>query len=194
MLNFTESQLAQLPTTEASSSQLLPFVYEKLKAIAATQIRKERQPFSITASSLVHEAFIQVSDSTSPRLWNGCQHLAAVTIGAMKRLLIDFARRRRTAKHGGNCRRQELNLDVLFHVDPQIADLQIAEALDLLSIGHPRKAALVRVIYFEGLTQQEAADRFGISRALIHKDCVFARAWLRVHLDDAVLQSAAPVS
>lgn len=159
-----------------AADELLPLVYEELRRVAAAQLRQERPGQTLQATALVHEAYLRlVGGETS---WENRRHFFAAAAEAMRRILIDRARRKRRVRHGGGRQRVELEADELAINAPSVDLLALDEALDRLAAEDPQKAELVKLRYFAGLNEQEAADVLGISRATAARHWAYARAWL----------------
>ena len=171
------------PATEQLNSgapELLPLVYTELRRLAAHQLAREREGQTLQPTALVHEAWLKLAGSAQP--WNGRAHFFAAAGEAMRRILIDRARKRRRERHGHGWER--LNLD---HVDVAITTdddtlLAINEALTGLAAESPVKADLVKLRFFVGLSIPEAARALGLSEATAKRHWAYARAWLRAEL------------
>jgi RNA polymerase sigma factor (TIGR02999 family) len=160
-----------------AASELLPLVYEELRKLAAAKMANEAAGHTLQPTALVHEAWLRLVGSQNQE-WNGRAHFFAAAAEAMRRILIDKARRRRAVRHGGAQERVDLqDLDLACPVpDDQL--LAVDEALDRLASAHPREAELVKLRYFVGLTVQEAAHVLGISPDTAKDHSAHARAWL----------------
>jgi RNA polymerase sigma factor (TIGR02999 family) len=155
---------------------LLPLVYQKLRQVAAEKIGRERDGQTLQATALVHEAWLRVGGEQHG--WRNRWHFFNAAAEAMRRILIDRARRRRAVRHGGALQRVNVD-DVEIAVPAADAELlDVHEALDRLAVAHPRKAALVKLRYFAGLSMAEAAEVIGISLPTAERHWAFARAWL----------------
>jgi RNA polymerase sigma factor (TIGR02999 family) len=161
-----------------AAEQLLPLVYDELRRLAAEKMARERPGQTLQATALVHEAYARLVDADPGRQWNGRGHFFAAAAEAMRRILVENARRKRGPKQGGGLRR--VNLDEAASYAPEPADdiLSLNEALDRLACEDPRKAELVRLRYFTGLSVQEAAEVLGISRATADRYWAYAKVWL----------------
>jgi RNA polymerase sigma factor (TIGR02999 family) len=161
-----------------SSGQLIPLVYQQLRALAANRIKQERSDHTLQATALVHEAYMRLVDVKNVQHWEGRWHFFAAAAEAMRRILVDKARQRSRLRRGGD--RQRLNLDDLEVTveNPPEDLLALDEALDTLAVEHPQHAQLVKLRYFAGLSMQEAADALGISVRTAGRDWAYARAWL----------------
>lgn len=167
----------------ASAATLLPLIYDELKCVAAVKLSRERPGQTLTATSLVHEAYLRISKSAD-RQWSNKHHFFVVAARAMQRILLDNARRKGAIKHGQGFQRRELDEFEITWEGSEDRVLAINEALEKLETKHPRKAELVRLRFFAGLTQSEIAEVLGISLATVKNDWVFARAWLGAELNE----------
>jgi RNA polymerase sigma factor (TIGR02999 family) len=160
-----------------AAEQLLPLVYTELRRLAAERLARERPGYTLQATALVHEAYVRLVGAEDPR-WNGRGHFFAAAAEAMRRILIERARRIRALRHGGS--RQRVEFDPALLAAPERPEdlMALDEALDLLAIEHARKAELVKLRFFAGLTMDQAAAALGISIATAHRDWNYARAWL----------------
>ncbi len=168
----------------SASADLLPLVYEQLRALAGRKLRQERPGQTLQATSLVHEAYLRLVDTTKVQFWESRWHFFGAAAEAMRRILVDQARRRGRIKHGGAMRRRIVLEDVDLTVnDPPPELLAVDEGLSALEAPHPEKAQLVKLRYFAGLTAEEAAEAMGISLATANRHWAYARAWLFRYLD-----------
>jgi RNA polymerase sigma factor (TIGR02999 family) len=165
-----------------AASQLLPLVYEELRKLAAQKLAHEKPGQTLDATGLVHEAYLRLTDDRS-RQWEGRRHFFVVAAEAMRRILIDNARRKGRQRHGGGRQRQSLDLDVLA-VDGGDDDLlALHDALEHLAAHDPLKARLVELRFFAGLTLAEAAQCLDISPSSADRAWRYARAWLYAAMD-----------
>jgi RNA polymerase sigma factor (TIGR02999 family) len=162
----------------SAASRLLPLVYEELRKLAAEKMANERPGQTLEATALVHEAYLRLVGDGTERHWNGRGHFFAAAAQAMRNLLVDSARRKRRAKHGGG--RHRLTLDEAVPAPPDDADglMALDEALSRLAEEDPEAARIVQLRYFAGLSVEEAAQALGVSRAHAYRQWTFARAWL----------------
>jgi RNA polymerase sigma factor (TIGR02999 family) len=163
-----------------AARQLLPLVYGELKRLAAQRLKREAPGQTLQATALVHEAYLRLvgPDGSGGSEWNGRAHFFAAAAEAMRRILIDNARRRAAEKHGGGRERVDLD-DVVTPAKAPGDDLiALDEALTKLEREDGPKAALVKLHYFGGLSLEEAAAALGISRATAYRHWTYARAWL----------------
>jgi RNA polymerase sigma factor (TIGR02999 family) len=172
-----------------AADQLLPLVYEELRALAARRIAQEKPGQTLQATALVHEAYLRLVASRGPESgevrFDHRGHFFAAAAEAMRRILVEKARRRQSGKHGGNLKRSASSPDELPEIgSPEPLEiLAIHEALDRLAAKAPRKAELVKLRYFLGCTIPEAAELLGIAPATAEEDWTFAKAWLRKELE-----------
>ena len=161
-----------------AASQLLPLVYEELRALAAQRLAHEKPGQTLQATALVHEAYLRLIDTERAKFWNSRGHFFAAAAEAMRRILVENARRRRSQKRGGDRDRLGLDPAELAAPEPAAALLALDEALDRLAALDPPKAELVKLRHFAGLTIPQAAEVLGISTATASRHWTFARAWL----------------
>lgn len=162
----------------SASERLLPLVYDELRRLAARQLAGERPGQTLQATALVHEAYVRLVGGEQPNQWDSRRHFFNAAAEAMRRILIENARRKGRRKRGGNLKRVDLS-DAVLAKQSQVDDLlALGEALTEFERSHPEKARLVNLRYFAGLSEQQAADILGISRATAARHWAFARAWL----------------
>jgi RNA polymerase sigma factor (TIGR02999 family) len=167
-----------------AANQLLPLVYDELRRLAAQKLADEAPGQTLQATALVHEAYIKLVGPEPQRAWNGRAHFFAAAAEAMRRILIDQARRKHRVRHGGSRHRVPLQ-EADLRVDlPEDDFLALDEALTRLAAFDPIKADLVKLRYFTGLSVEEAAAVLGLSRATASRFWTFARAWLIDALDE----------
>ena len=175
-----------LSTIEAgdpqAAEQLLPLVYDELRRLAAQRLAGEGPGHTLQPTALVHEAYLKLVGADPQPPWNGRVHFFAAAAEAMRRILIDHARRKHRVRRGGGMKRVELDDldDVELVAGGGNADelLALDDALTRLAAADPRRAELVRLRYFAGLTLEQAAELLGISRATADRHWAFARTWL----------------
>jgi len=173
--------LAQLDTGDpAAAEQLLPLVYQELRKLAAAKLAQEQPGQTLQATALVHEAYLRLIGSRSqPDHWNGRGHFFAAAAEAMRRILVEQARRKDGPRRGGGRVRLELEQVPEPLDDHQAREvLAIHQALDEFAAAHPVAAELVKLRYFAGMTQQEASDCLRISRSTADRLWAFAKASL----------------
>ena len=172
-----------------AAAELLPLVYDELRKLAAARLAEEKPGQTLQATALVHEAYVRLIGPEPDRHWNGRGHFFAAAAEAMRRILIESARRKQSEKHGGGHRRVDLADVEPGTVGPDLDLIALDEALDRLAIAHPRKAELVQLRYFAGLTTEQAARVLGISTSTADNDWAYAKSWLRVALDGPAADS-----
>jgi RNA polymerase sigma factor (TIGR02999 family) len=160
-----------------AAEELLPLVYEELRKLAAARMAHEPPGQTLQPTALVHEAWLRLTRNQSEP-WNGRAHFFGAAAEAMRRILIDNARRKQALRHGAGQQRLELEGLELAAPAPEAELLAINEALEKLATEHPQKAALVKLRYFAGLSIEEAAEVLQISEATAKRWWVYARAWL----------------
>jgi RNA polymerase sigma factor (TIGR02999 family) len=166
-----------------AAGQLLPLVYDELRQLAAQKLAHEKSGQTLQTTALVHEAYLRLVGGEQARDWDGRRHFFAAAAEAMRRILIDRARHKQTRKAGGGRRRLDLD-----EIEPAVGEeddrlLALDEALRQLEVQDPRKAELVKLRFFAGLTAEQAANALGVSTSTAEKDWTYARSWLRVTID-----------
>jgi RNA polymerase sigma factor (TIGR02999 family) len=180
-MNDVTRILSAIERGEAQAAeQLLPLVYDELRKLAAARLASEAPGQTLDATALVHEAFLRLVGPHDPG-WDGRGHFFAAAAEAMRRILVERARRKRRLKHGGGRSRQDPDLDDLAGPDARdpLEVLAVHEALDRLAAKAPREAELVKLRYFLGCTMAEAAQVLGISKSTAEADWTYSKAWLR---------------
>ena len=160
------------------AAQLLPLVYDELRRLAAQRLAQEQPGQTLQATALVHEAYLRLVDVKKVQRWDSRGHFFAAAAEAMRRILVESARRRHSAKHGGQLQRLDLDTVQSLAESPTDDLLALDEALTRLAHVNPRAARLVHLRYFGGLTIQQAAEVLGISSRTADADWAYARAWL----------------
>jgi RNA polymerase sigma factor (TIGR02999 family) len=164
---------------EHASEQLLPVIYQELRCLAAKMLSQEPVGQTLEATALVHEAYIRLVDTEAQQKWNHRGHFFASAAEAMRRILVEKARRKQCVKHGGEHDRVEMDNERLVCSVPADQILALDEALERFAQEEPQKAQLVKLRFFSGLSIEEAAEALGISRATASRHWTYARAWLR---------------
>jgi RNA polymerase sigma factor (TIGR02999 family) len=168
-----------------AADQLLPLVYAELRRLAGQKLAREAPGQTLQATALVHEAYLRLVDCDQPQQWNSRGHFFAAAAEAMRRILVERVRHKRSLKAGGNRRRQELP-DIQAAVGgPNLDLLALNEALEKLEKQDKRRAELVKLRFFAGLTIAETAQALGISTSTADNDWAYARSWLRLEMEGA---------
>jgi RNA polymerase sigma factor (TIGR02999 family) len=161
-----------------AASQLLPLVYDELRRLAAQKLAHEAPGQTLQATALVHEAYLRLVGNDEEAHWDNRRHFFAAAAEAMRRILVENVRRKRSRKHGGGLQRQDAEEVQLAAPEPIEDLLALDEALGKLSAKDPLKAELVKLRYFAGMTIDEAAGVLGISVATAKRYWSYTRAWL----------------
>jgi RNA polymerase sigma factor (TIGR02999 family) len=159
-----------------AAQELLPLVYEELRKLAAHKMAQERTGQTLQATALVHEAWLRLTGSDKP--WQNRGHFFSAASEAMRRILIERARRRQRLRHGGGLERADIDG---LHIAVELPDdrlLALDAALEELERENPEKASVVKLRYFIGLSNHEAAETLGVSVATVERHWAFAKAWL----------------
>jgi RNA polymerase sigma factor (TIGR02999 family) len=166
----------------SAAEQLLPLVYDELRKLAAQKLAQEKPGQTLQATALVHEAYLRLVGRTDEEKWDSRGHFFAAAAEAMRRILVENARRKKTEKHGGRLVR--CTLGDLPVAAPELGDdlLALDEALEKLAKEDPVKAELVKLRHFAGLTIGQAAEALNISSATAYRYWAYARAWLHAEI------------
>ena len=189
-MNDVTRILEQLEQGDSSSAdKLLPLVYQELRRLAAARLASEKPGQTLQATALVHEAYVRLVDADQTQDWRSRGHFFGAAAEAMRRLLIENARRKASLKQGRELVRVELNDEdvansITSDSDHKLDLLAVNEALEQLEGEHPALAQIVKLKFFAGLTLNEISEAVGRSRASTQRDWTFARAWLFGKLDD----------
>jgi RNA polymerase sigma factor (TIGR02999 family) len=169
---------------QEASDKLLPLVYQELRKLAAAKLSKQKPGQTLQPTVLVHEAYVRLVDVDQPQQWNGRGHFFGAAAEAMRRIIVENARRKQSQRQGGDC--VQVDLDVVNPAadcrDEEL--LALDEALGRLEDRWPDKAQLVKLRYFAGMTIPEAAETLGISHATAERHWTFSKAWLHSQLTD----------
>jgi RNA polymerase sigma factor (TIGR02999 family) len=170
------------PTEPKPARELLPLVYDELRRLAAQRMARESPGQTLQATALVHEAYLRLVGADPDKPWEGRGHFFAAAAEAMRRILVEAARRRHRLKRGGH--RARVDLDAAQPAAPETDDdlLALDEALEKLAARDQVKAQLVQLRVFAGLTLAEAAEILGLSISTADRYWAYARAWLRVEI------------
>src|SRR5262245_21018267 len=164
-----------------AAAHLLPLVYDELRQLAAARLADEKPGQTLQPTALVHEAYLRLVWDGQPRAWNGRGHFFAAAAEAMRRILVDRARRKKRLKHDGGRQRCELQEDHRIELPPDERLLALDEALGQLAEAHPELAELVKLRYFAQLTVEQAAQMHGLSPRTVKRKLGYASDWLRRH-------------
>jgi RNA polymerase sigma factor (TIGR02999 family) len=177
--------LTQIEAGDPSATeQLLPLVYEELRMLAASRLAQENPGQTLQATALVHEAYLRLVSGADAPAWNSRGHFFGAAAEAMRRILVENARRKRGPEAGGGHCRVELSHAAVEIQGPDLDLIALSESLDKLQAKDPRAAELVKLRFFAGLTRQEAADVLGVSIATADNDWAYAKGWLKAELGD----------
>ena len=171
----------------SAAAELLPLVYDELRKLAAQRLANESPGQTLQATALVHEAYLRLVGTRSAAdngSWNSRAHFFGAAAEAMRRILVESARRKDRLKHGGERKRVELESGCLVSDAPSLDLLALDEALTRLAAIEPAKAELVKLRFFAGLTMPEAAATLNISLATAERHWTFAKSWLYAELND----------
>jgi RNA polymerase sigma factor (TIGR02999 family) len=166
---------------QTAADKLLPLVYQELRELAAAKLSNEKPGQTLQPTALVHEAYMRLVDPQAEQCWNSRGHFFGAAAEAMRRILVDIARSKKAMKRGGD--RQRVPLDDQIETSGRSIDvIALDEALDQLASEDPRKAELVKLRYFAGLTISDAAKSLDIAESTADADWAYAKALLRVRL------------
>ena len=164
-----------------AAEELLPLVYNELRRLAAARLARESPGQTLQATALVHEAWLRLGGATQP-LWNSRAHFFGAAAEAMRRILLERARRKARIRHGGQLERVDLDRVTLATQDSDEVILAVHEALEKLAAESPQKAEIVKLRYFGGLEHAEIAEVLGISEPTVRRHWAYARSWLYAEL------------
>lgn len=166
----------------AAAEQLLPLVYDELRRLAAARLAHEKPGQTLQATALVHEAYVRLVDGKQAQHWNSRGHFFGAAAEAMRRILIENARRKKRVKHGGEFQRINLDrLDLATQIEPPQL-LALDDAIDGLAKDDETAARLVKLRYYAGLSIEQAASALGIATSTAYQHWTYARAWLHCEL------------
>jgi RNA polymerase sigma factor (TIGR02999 family) len=166
-----------------AAEQLLPLVYDELRKLAAVKLAQEKPGQTLQATALVHEAYLRLVDTEEAQQWNSRGHFFAAAAEAMRRILVENARRKHRHRHGGGHRRVRLGDLPAVERSPEDV-LALDDALTRLAAEDPAAAELMKLRFYAGFSVEQAADALAISRAQGYRHWNYARAWLRCALED----------
>jgi RNA polymerase sigma factor (TIGR02999 family) len=168
-----------------AAADLLPLVYDELRKLAAARMAAESPGHTLQPTALVHEAYLRLVGPGADQSWDSRGHFFAAAAESMRRILVEKARRKQRLRHGGGRQKQPLheNEPVIAAPVDGIDLIALSEALDRLEAASPRRARLVKLRYFAGLTLPEAARMLGMSRSTAEADWTYAKAWLKREME-----------
>ena len=178
--------LSQIEQGDPSAAeQLLPLVYDELRKLAAARLAQEKPGQTLQATALVHEAYLRLVDVERVQHWNSRGHFFGAAAEAMRRILVENARQKKSLKRGGD--RQRFDLETALHVSqPRSTEvLEVDEALTRLAADDPQTAELVKLRFFAGLSLAEAAESVGLSRSTAYEQWAYARARMRCLIESS---------
>jgi RNA polymerase sigma factor (TIGR02999 family) len=164
--------------------EMIPFLYQELKRIAAAQLRQERPGHTLQVTALVHEAYLKLVDQRQDN-WRNRAHFSGVAAQIMRRILLDYAKGRARGKRGGDIRKTSLDEALVVSYDRAFELVEIDEALQRLETFDQRQAKVVEMRFFGGLSVQETAEALGVSEPTVKREWAMARAWLRREISAA---------
>jgi RNA polymerase sigma factor (TIGR02999 family) len=176
--------LSRIECDPSAAKELLPLVYDELRKLAAARLAQEKPGQTLQATALVHEAYLRLVGHENAPHWNSRGHFFGAAAEAMRRILVEIARRKQTDKAGGRHERFSLEDADLAKLADSEKLLAVDDALDRLSTETPDAAELVKLRVFAGLTVNEAASALGIARSTAFRHWTYARAWLRAEFAD----------
>ncbi len=165
-----------------AAEHLLPLVYDELRKLAAEKLAQEKTGQTLQATALVHEAYLRLVDVEQAQQWNSRGHFFAAAAEAMRRILVDQARRKLSLRRGGNLQRHPLEDREIEVSEPSVDVLAVHEALERFQNVDATAAQIVKLRYFAGLTIPQAAEALGISTSTADRSWAYARAWLHAAL------------
>jgi RNA polymerase sigma factor (TIGR02999 family) len=173
-----------------AAEQLLPLIYDELRKLAAQKLAQEMPGQTLQATALVHEAYLRLVDGDKAAPWNSRGHFFAAAAEAMRRILVDQARKKNSLKHGGGLERVPLDEVEIGSPQPTLDLLAVNDALEKLERLDKASAGLVKLRFYAGLTLSQAADALGISCSTADRQWAYARAWLHAELREDGPESA----
>jgi RNA polymerase sigma factor (TIGR02999 family) len=173
-----------------AAAKLLPLVYDELRKLAAAKMVAEAPGQTLQATALVHDAYLRLVDGDKDQLWNSRGHFFAAAAEAMRRILVDQARKKKSRKHGGKFERVSLEDVEIGAPEPAVDLIAVNDALEKFERLDKAAADLVKLRYYAGLTLSQAADTLGISSSTADRQWAYARAWLHSELKENGSESA----
>lgn len=166
----------------SAAEELLPLVYDELRKLAAAKLAQEKPGQTLQATALVHDAYLRLVDAESSPQWKNRGHFFGAAAEAMRRILVESARRKQSLKYGGNLQKVALDEDRIAAPAQEVDLIALDEALDELALHDSRKAELVKLRFFAGLTIRQAAEALLISESTADADWAYAKSWLKVRI------------
>lgn len=173
-----------------AAAELLPLVYHELRTLAKDRLAKEPNTPSLQPTLLVHDVFLRLVDVPNPQSWDGRKHFFSAAAEAMRRILIEHARRKRTEKHGGHKQQVALHSSIATPQMPHSDVIDLNECLTIFETTWPVHANIVKLRFFAGLSIAETSKTLGLSSATTERYWTFAKAWLYSKLDNSLSFSA----
>jgi RNA polymerase sigma factor (TIGR02999 family) len=174
-----------------AAEQLLPLVYDELRKLAGNKLAQEKPGQTLEATALVHEAYLRLVDTEKAQHWNSRGHFFAAAAEAMRRILVDQARRKQSLRRGGNLQRHQIEAQEIEAPEPAVDVVAVHEALERFESVDAVAAQIVKLRYFAGLTIPQAAEALGISTSTADRSWAYARAWLHTALKQDAADGAA---
>lgn len=168
----------------AAADKLLPLVYNELRKLAAARLAQEKPGQTLQATALVHDAYLRLASGSGSESWQSRGHFFAAAAEAMRRILVENARRKGRVRHGGGGKRVALSDVAIFSADSSDELLDVHEVFSRFAAMEPAKADLVKLRFYAGLSIDEAADLLGISRTTAKRHWAYARAWMLAELKE----------
>ncbi len=181
---ITRAIVAASKGDSGASAEVVVLVYEELRKLARSRIARARPGHLLQPTALVHEAYLRLVDVGQAQRWDSRGHFFSAAAEAMRRILVEMARRKKRAKHGGDMRRVDLDAACTLSDAPSDDIVALDEALDRFCAVEPGKAELVKLRFFAGMTIPEAAKALGISHATAERYWTYARVWLYCELHE----------
>ena len=175
--DITRLLLAWSAGDKAALDELMPIVYGELRKLARGYMRNQPADHTLQTTALVNEAYLRLIDSSRVN-WQNRTHFFAISAQLMRRILVDFARRRSSLKRGGEVQKIELDEALVMPLEPKTDLVALDEALKILAEMNPRQSQVVELRYFGGLSEEEIADHLAVSVRTVRRDWSVARAWL----------------
>jgi RNA polymerase sigma-70 factor, ECF subfamily len=175
--DITRLLLAWSAGDKAALDELMPIVYGELRKLARGYMRNQPADHTLQTTALVNEAYLRLIDSSRVN-WQNRTHFFAISAQLMRRILVDFARRRSSLKRGGEMQKIELDEALVMPLEPKTDLVALDEALKILAEMNPRQSQVVELRYFGGLSEEEIADHLAVSVRTVRRDWSVARAWL----------------